>query len=270
MHLLFDIGGTKMRFASSPDGQTLSEAVIIPTPASLAEAMEQIKKAVQELTGGQTLTAACGGVAGTLNREQTQLSSAPHLLEWVNQPLVEILHRELGCPVYLENDTAIVGLGEAGLVPEKIVAYVTISTGVGGVRIVDGAIDRHLTSFEPGHQIIDLNQPEKHLEDYISGAAVRQLRQQQPQDIHDDTFWQGLAQILAIGLHNTILHWTPEVVILGGSMMKAPGIPLAVVQDALQKSLAFLPVQPKLQLATLGDSGGLHGALAYLKQKSVL
>jgi predicted NBD/HSP70 family sugar kinase len=165
-----------------------------------------------------------------------------------------------------------VGLGEAVAGAGQragIVTYLTISTGVGGVRIVDGQIDRHTTSFEPGHQIIDLNQPEKDLEDYVSGSAVRQSMEQNPQDIHDDAFWQGLAKILAIGLHNTILHWTPEVVVLGGSMMKEPGINLNEVEKHLLQSLSFLPVQPKLKLAQLGDLGGLYGALAFLKQKSV-
>jgi predicted NBD/HSP70 family sugar kinase len=273
--LLFDIGGTKMRLGVSVDGVTLSEPAVIPTPTSFAEAIEQIKKAASGLAQGKKIEVVCGGVAGTLNQEQTVLLSAPHLLEWVNQPLVEILGREFNCPIYLENDTAVVGLGEAIAACSesverdkgKIIAYLTISTGVGGVRIVDGRIDRHLTSFEPGHQIIDLNQPEKHLEDYVSGWAVRQSREQEPKDIHDEVFWQGLAKILAIGLHNTILHWTPELVILGGSMMKEPGIKLAEVEKRLRQSLAFLPVQPKLKLAQLGDLGGLHGALAFLKQK---
>lgn len=261
-----------MRIAVSADGAALSEPVVIPTPTSFAEAIKQIKKVAGDLSKGEKVEVVCGGVAGTLNHEQTMLSSAPHLLEWINQPLVEVLGREFACPVYLENDTALVGLGEAVAGAgrgAKVVIYVTISTGVGGVRIVDGRIDRHTTSFEPGHQIIDLNQPEQHLEDYISGSAVHRRMEKLPQDIHDDAFWQSLAKVLAIGLHNTILHWTPEVVILGGSMMKSPGIPLAIVQQQLEHTLSFLPVRPPIKLAELGDLGGLEGALAYLKQKFV-
>jgi glucokinase len=279
--LLFDIGGTKMRFAISSDGKTLGATEIVPTPASFAEALATIKKVASNLSGGQKFEAIAGGVAGTFNKEKTVLSSAPHLKEWIGQPLVELLQQEFACSVYLENDTAMVGLGEASLIEEvgeKIVAYITVSTGVGGVRIVDGKIDRHTNSFEPGHQIINLDtsSPSDHdqklrdLESYVSGSAVRLATQKEPQDINDEVFWNDLAKILAVGLHNTILHWTPEVVVLGGSMFKIHGIPFEVIKNQLAQSLSFLPFQPQLKLAQLGDLGGLHGALAFLNQQSVL
>jgi glucokinase len=50
------------------------------------------------------------------------------------------------------------GLGEAVFGAGKgreIVVYMTISTGVGGARIVGGKIDASAMGFEPGHQIID-------------------------------------------------------------------------------------------------------------------
>ena len=59
---------------------------------------------------------------------------------------------------YLANDSDLDGLGEATVGAGKgfnIVAYITVSTGIGGVRIVGGKIDVSTYGFEPGHQIID-------------------------------------------------------------------------------------------------------------------
>jgi predicted NBD/HSP70 family sugar kinase len=270
MYLLFDIGGTQMRFGFSPDGEKLSEPEIVPSPGSFAEALEVVKKVANRLCQDQKIKAVAGGLAGTFNQDNTVLLSAPHLREWINQPVASLLQKEFDCPIYLENDTAMVGLGEAVAgagAGAGIVAYLTVSTGVGGARIVDGRVDRHTTSFEPGHQIIDYRAPEKHLEDYVSGSAVRQTTQKEPKDITDEDFWREVSRTLAVGLHNTILHWTPEVVVLGGGMMKSPGIILEEVEATLARSLAFLPLRPALRRATLGETGGLHGALSYLKQE---
>lgn len=249
MYLLFDLGGTKLRWAISTDGETFGEPAIVDSPADAAQ--------TAALFGGLRDRGEIKAVAGGLTLKKIVLA--------------EEIKKVFACPVYLENDTALVGLGEATAGAgqgSKIVAYLTISTGVGGVRIIDGRLDRHAASFEPGHQIIDFHEPAKPFEDYVSGRAVEQLTGRHPRETTDEAFWGEIAKIAAVGIHNTILHWAPEVVVMGGSMMKIPGIPLAALERHLRDSLAFWPHFPELRLATLGDFGGLHGALAYLKQQS--
>ena len=88
------------------------------------------------------------------------LVNAPHLPGWIRKPFSERLKAELACPVFLENDSAIVALGEAHHGAGKgddIMAYLTVSTGMGGARIVHGAIDVNVFGFEPGHQYIDFD-----------------------------------------------------------------------------------------------------------------
>jgi predicted NBD/HSP70 family sugar kinase len=69
---------------------------------------------------------------------------------------------------------------------------------------------------------------------------------------------------LAQGLYNTLLHWTPELVVFGGSMMR--DIDLGVVGDELEKLPAVLVQLPRLERAALGDAAGLQGAVAWLRQ----
>ncbi|MFV1917705.1 MAG: ROK family protein, partial [Patescibacteria group bacterium] len=105
-----------------------------------------------------------------------------------------------------------------------------------------------------------------HLEAHISGAAVEKRYGKKPYEITDDKFWDELARLLAFGLNNTIVHWSPDVVVLGGSMMKKIGIPIDRVKFHLKKILKIFPELPEIKKAELGDLGGLHGALYYLKQ----
>ena len=253
-----------MRLALSPDGHAFSSPTILPTPANFAEALTVMRA----LAGEQKLAVVAGGIAGTWDAALARLTNSPHLPGWVGVPIKEQLAAAFNCPVFVENDTALVGLGEAQTYRDQIVAYLTISTGVGGARIVNGRIDEHTHSFEPGRQIIDYHQPTKHFEDYISGAAVLAATGRSPKEVTDQAFWQDLSKIAAVGIYNTALEWTPEIIILGGGMMGSPGLDLETIKSEFARLAADLPVLPEIRRATLGDLGGLHGALVYLKQKS--
>ncbi len=280
MFLLFDIGGTKMRLAISQNGETFGEPKIIETPKNFDEAMSLFEKTVFDLAGGKKIEAAAGGIAGPLDRKKEKLLNSSNIAGWVGKPLKESVEKAIGAPLYLENDAAIVGLGEATVGAgkgEEIVAYMTVSTGVGGARIVDGKIDRNIYGFEPGHQIIDpigLSCPIcgtiGHLEGQVSGAALEIRYHKKPYEIIDPHLWEEEAKWLAYGLNNTIVHWSPNVVVLGGSMIiKEPGISIERVRYHLKNALLIFPESPRLVKAELGDVGGLYGALVFLKQNFV-
>jgi len=154
-----------------------------------------------------------------------------------------------------------------------LVVYHTISTGVGGVKVVRGQIDLASAGFEPGHQILDIDRTilgddiPPTLENLVSGRAVEARVGEKPYDIpQDDVIWEELAGYLAQGLRNTVLYWSPEVIILGGSMIIGdPKIPLDSIRRATVAVLDGLVPCPFITVAALGDEAGLHGALAYLR-----
>ncbi|HEX9608693.1 MAG TPA: ROK family protein [Candidatus Paceibacterota bacterium] len=274
MFALFDIGGTKTRIAFSSDGEIFEEPVIIETPQTFEEGIEVIARTVKDLSKGREVRAVVGGIAGPLNQLRTELVRAPHLQNWVGRPIQKALSESVEARVFLQNDSALVGLGEARFGAgngNTIVAYITVSTGVGGVRIVDGQIDRGQFGFEPGHQIINANDNSDDalidLDGTISGEAIERRFGKKPYEIsQSDALWDELARWLAIGLANTIVHWSPDVVVLGGSMMVGdPKIPIENVRKHLEVVLKIFPEHSPLALATLGAVGGLHGALAYAK-----
>ena len=76
---------------------------------------------------------------------------------------------------------------------------------------------------------------------------------------------EEMEKVLAYGLYNTVLHWSPDIIVLGGSMMKKIGIPIDTVKKHLREIFRIMPDVSKIEKATLGDFGGLWGALAYIK-----
>jgi predicted NBD/HSP70 family sugar kinase len=277
MIFLFDVGGTRTRCALSRDGMTFSSPVVFDTPQEPARAVELLLKSAERLTGGKPPEVACGGVPGMLSKGRETLTRAPHLPQWEGVPLKEMLKDALKTEFFLQNDAALVGLGEAtrGAGRDfRIVEYLTISTGVGGVRVVEGSIDDASVSFEPGHQIIDVDRTvfpntEGTLESYVSGTAVSKRTGKHPKEITDAVFWDDIAHYLAYGVYNTILHWSPDVVLLGGSMVvRTPGISVSDVTRHLSTIASRYTTLPPLRKAELGDFGGLYGALTYVTQKS--
>tara|TARA_B100001741_G_scaffold309359_1_gene306894 strand:- start:211 stop:1023 length:813 start_codon:yes stop_codon:yes gene_type:complete len=268
MYLLFDIGATKTRIALSKDRETLHDAVIFDTDQNFEKGMQNIFNAVKRLTR-ESITGIAGGVTGTLARDKQVLTRSPNLSGWVEKEIDRAFEDEFKCPAFIENDAAIVGLGEAVAgagMGKSIVMYVTVSTGVGGVRIVDGEIDEHSLGFEPGNSIIDM---EHTLEELVSGSALEERFGKKAHEIPQDDFvWEELAEKLAYGLHNSMVHWSPDVIVLGGGMIVGdPAIPVLRIEKYLKDISKTYPMCPPVKKAQLGTVGGLHGALHYLKSR---
>ena len=274
MFLLGDLGGTRIRLGFSPDGRIIENPVICDSPDDFDEAVQLIKEQARIISKARPIRAACFGVAATFNKSLSTIIHSAHNPLWNNKDIKIELEKAINCPTLFENDTSIVGLGEAITGPgigKEIVVYITVSTGVGGTRIINGKIDKKANSFEIGHQIIDLNglpcpscQTAGHLEAYIAGSGLLKKYGMKAEQITDPKVWGEVAKYLAIGIHNTVLHWSPDIVVLGGSVMKQ--ISLDNVKAELYKRLTIVPV-PEIGLAKSDDMGGLYGALEYLKQQ---
>lgn len=247
MFLVFDIGATNMRLAVSEDGKNLDETKIIPTPQNPAEGMRLFEETLRQLTD-ESISACAGGITKALN--------------WNLEMLKDELQKMINAPVTLENDAAIGGLGEAKFgagKDKKIVAFLTISTGVGGVRVVDGKIDANSLGFEPGHQIIDRGQ---NLEQLISGRGIEKRYQKKPEDLKEPDLWQQVARNLSFGLNNITVMWSPDIIVLGGSVMQS--VDIDEVNENLKQVLTVFPNPPIVVKSALGDESGLLGALSLI------
>lgn len=277
MYLLFDIGGTKTRIAFSEDGETFGDLVKFDTERDFEVWLRTFHTEAKKLCNGRRLLTAAGGISvAAFDDHKNVLRRFHNIPEWEGVALRDRLQEIFGVPVFIENDTAIVGLGEVHAGAGKgypIAAYLTISTGVGGTRFVDGKITKRRIGYEPGHQIIDMDHtlcPECKsgtAEDYLSGTATARRFGVKAYEVEDPQVWEELSRWTAVLLNNTIVYWSPDVVILGGSMIVGdPAIPVDRIEAHLKDMLKIFPELPAVKKAELGDIGGLHGALAYVKQ----
>lgn len=279
-YILFDIGGTKTRVAASDDLVELRGVASFTTSKNAADGIRKIAETAKKLAGGEKIRMVSGGVRGVLDGEKEMIVKDPGgaLAAWEDQPITQMLKKALGAKVHLENDAALAGIGEAVYGAgegHEIVVYHTISTGVGGAKVENGVIDDYRQGFEPGHQILDVDHTilgediEPTLENLVSGAAIEKRMGMKPYDIpQDDALWDQLAYYLAHGLRNSVLYWSPDVIVLGGSMIV--GDPRILLNDIITHTntvMGEVADVPLILDATLGDEGGLYGAMAVLQQR---
>lgn len=253
--ILFDIGGTKIRVAYSENGDFFEEPKVFETPASYEEGKKMFVETAKSCANGREIKKVAGGMSRNVSG-------------WSYENFKTDLRELIQAEIFLENDAAMVGLGEAVYGAGRgfeIVAYITVSTGVGGVRVVNKKIDERAIGFEPGKQIIDAESGAT-LEEMISGKALQKKTGKHPREITDPSVWDEHARLLAVGLNNIIVEWSPNVVVLGGSMITGdPAIPLDKTEEHLKEILKIFPEIPTIKKSELGDFGGLYGGLAYLK-----
>ena len=269
MFIVADIGGTKTRVAGSDDASHIGEPVMFDTPQNFEEGMRRLHEAAFAIAPDGPQRAVVG-VPGILTQTRDSLFRAPHLPQWQDVNIKKRLETELACPVALLNDAALVALGEAHFGAGRgfpIVGYVTVSTGIGGARIVDGAIDKSLYGFEPGHRLLSVHGKLQELEAVVSGAALQEKYGEQPTHIRNPALWEELTTILSQELYNLILDWSPDCLVLGGSLFKEGGFTVQAIEKKLTALNVSFPTLPALKPAELGDIGGLYGGIAYLAQQ---
>lgn len=278
VYLLFDIGGTKLRVGVSKTLRRVERFEVLATPPTFQPGITAITEIGRGLANGQRIRAISGATPGHVDRKTGKLICLPNL-PWGEQPVLRVLAKTFHAPVFIENDAALAGLAEATLGAgrrKSIVMYYTVSTGIGGARIVNGKIDTAAIGFEPGHQIINVEaQPDDrcsdrhmpgHLEAYASGTALRRRYGKLAEDVHSKRIWDEASCLLAAGITNSIVHWSPNIVVLGGGLMQS--MPLDTLGTYVKQNLArAYGTGPKIVRATLGERAGLEGARIHLQQK---
>jgi len=264
MDIIFDIGGTQTRVAAVKNSTEFFEPRIYPTPQLSNDGISQLQDCIEQYAQCESIVKIVGGFPGIVDMRNVVME-APNLTGWVGFNFNDLKLKNPEANIYIENDAALVGLGEATVgsgIGYEVQAYVTVSTGVGGARIVNGQIDKAAQNFELGKQIIESKG--ESLENLIGGRALEVKLGKGPESITDDIFWDEKARLLATGLVTLIAKWNPDAIVIGGAMTHDVGIDVEKVKEHLSPMILSMPVIKK---ASLGDMGGLHGALAYLRKK---
>ena len=269
MMLLIDVGGTNTRVAVAPKEGDLSSPVIFPTEKDFDAGINKIAETATTLLNGEKPEMVVMGITGQVS-PQGELIKSPNLKTWEDRDLKNVLSERFNAPAYILNDAQLGALGEATTGAGKgasIVLYMTLGTGIGFARVIDSMPDLTIGS-ETGHQYIDIDG--EHLveaEDVISGRALKERLHIGGEDVHDSAVWEEYARLAAIPLYNNILAFTPDCVVVGGSLVKDGSLSVAALSEHLGKIATHLTQMPNIVRATLGDLCGLYGAQAYGRTK---
>jgi glucokinase len=262
MYLLFDIGGTKTRLAVSEDLTSFDEPLIFDTETMFAPGIILLSENIRKITGGKKIKGVVGGMAGVFDKDRMKLLKSPNLPDWENKLIGYELERICGVKPEIFNDADMAALGEAvfgGGKDGKIVAYMTVSTGVGGGLVIDKKIQQRTYGFEPGHLITDLDTKEN-LQDLIGGKNLERKYKIPAKEITDPEVYEFITDTLGVSLHNVIMLWSPDTIVVGGGISR--DLDMDEIQEAIKSNMVIFPDVPEIKRAELGSLNGIWGALA--------
>ncbi|MDQ3065468.1 MAG: ROK family protein [bacterium] len=218
MYLTIDIGGTKTLIGLMTKTGKIVNSLKFPTPPDYDEFKHQLAENIAKVTT-TPFTIACSSAPARIDHD-TGIALAFGNLKWENVPIRDDIRKITRTPVLLENDTKLAGLSEARLLipPRNKVLYITISTGIGSVLVVDNKIDPDLRDSEVGHMVFERKGELVPWESFASGKAIVKRFGKRASDIDDPLTWEIISKDIAIGLIDVIANVQPDIVIFGGGV----------------------------------------------------
>ncbi|WP_245475288.1 MULTISPECIES: ROK family protein [unclassified Mesorhizobium] len=306
--LAFDLGGTELRGALVERSGEVVERVSAPTLAGagseavigqiIALADRLLKEHPQAKVSGIGMCA-----PGPLDPKAGIVIGPPTLAGWHNVPLIDILSRQFGLPVRLENDANAAALGEwrfgAGRGAGSLV-FVTVSTGIGGGVVADGHIyhGRRGLAAEIGHMTITGEGDRCFcgnvgcFEAVASGTALgrRATRLTKPGDgsvlrrLSDDgdvsarhvvdaaragdaaarELVETEAKWLGIGFTNLLHLYSPDLIVMGGGLANGFDLLAPGIRATVEERAMQAYRDVPIVPAELGDRAGLVGAASLI------
>lgn len=254
--LALDIGGTKSSAALVTCG-VVGERVVLPTRREDGPAAWL--RALAEATNGWRFTGVAAAVSGLVRDGCWSAVNPATLPVPAGFPLLEALRQAFGTPTSAVNDAQAAAWGEYrfGAGAGRDMAFVTVSSGIGGGLVVGGRLLRGHGGLA-GH-IGQIPFPEARLEDDASGFGI--ARNAGAPDAAaalaaDGPAVQAGIAALARGMVTLQAIVDPEVIVIGGGFGLAPGV-IGRLRVAVQAHPAAL--RPDLVPAALGADAGLVG-----------
>lgn len=286
-----DIGGTKIAVGIVDDSGAVLAKLESPTAGErgYADALARITGMLRDAarTAGTEISGIGIGSTGWVYPFTGEFGDMDFLPTWKGCNLMMDLEPAFGVRVALENDGDAAALGEAGWGAGRgmrRLIYVTVGTGIGGGIVLDGELYRGVDRSHPemGHHVIDASGPEctcgfrgcwealatgpamaawyKSNADASEGLGAKEIFELARNGdalarwaVERETYYLGL------GLANLIGLFVPEIIVLGGSVMKS--VRLKDLRAVIAQGCRFVPWEKtELAVASLGEDANLIGA----------
>lgn len=302
-----DVGGTKLAAGVVGQDGVVHGYLVEPTRVhegplvTVPRLLELGRRSLRAASAAPDDIAAVGvGCGGPLDLVTGHVKGPPGLPGWDDVPLTDLVRAEFRTPVTLANDATAAGLAEhrwgAGRGVRRL-AYLTVSTGIGGGLVLDGRAYRGAAGNggEPGHVVVDWRGrlcgcgQLGCAEAYVSGTSIAararealltpdssSLRAVPGEITAADVsghaadgdpvaraVWDATTTILGRVVSVVINMWEPDLVILGGGVTRARAPFLVPVREAaLRQAMRPAAAAADVVLSGLGPQLGVLGAAA--------
>jgi fructokinase len=287
-----EAGGTKFNCIVASDPNNILAEIRIPTtiPPETLPKVIQFFKSIEE-THHIQLTSIGLGFFGPICLDKNQsefgyITSTPKLA-WRNTPIVSYFTEQLGIPSAFDTDVTAAAMGE-GLWGNaqncSDFVYLTVGTGIGGGVISGGKPLHGMIHPEVGHMLIPhdktldpfMGSCPSHgdcLEGLANGPSINARWGQSAETLpFDHPAWDIESNYIGYALANLTLCYSPQRIILGGGVMKVPGLlnlirvkTVRYLNGYVQSDLIINHTDNFIQLPGLGDRAGVLGAIALAK-----
>jgi len=284
-----DIGGTKIAVGLVNQSGQLLARQDMPTQADLGpqDAVLRIAKALREILKEcrGSLVGIGIGSTGPVYPMTGEIGRLDFLAGWEGFNIVQELSNAFRLPAAMENDADAAALGEAvwgaGKGAVRFI-YVTVSTGIGTGFVIDGRLYRGVDGSHPemGHHIIDPAGPKcscggsgcweslasgpamvKGMNDpgFTSAEEICSAAEKGDARAREAVVREG--KYLGIGLANLVTLFVPDVIALGGGVMKSRHLFWDQIEASIRKICGYVPYEKvRILPAELGYQAGLVGA----------
>lgn len=278
-----EAGGTKFNCAVSDDSINIIDKITIPTTTP-----EETMGAVIEFFKQYPLSSIGVGSFGPIDVNPDSetygfITTTPKPF-WGNYDFVGALKKEFDVSIAWTTDVNAAAYGEikkGAAIGKNSCLYLTVGTGVGGGAIVNGEV---LTGFghpEMGHIKLSRHPKDGYkgkcpyhndcLEGLAAGPAIEGRTGVKGQALsEEDPSWEIEAYYLAQALMAYTLVLSPEMIILGGGVMKQEHLLKKIHNSFLEQLNGYVNIPPITEYIVsckLADEAGITGCLLLAKKE---
>jgi fructokinase len=264
-----EAGGTKWVCAVGDGPDDLRQLATIPTTTP----SETLGAAASFFQRNGKIAGIGVGSFGPIDFERGAITTTPKP-GWANTDVVGALRAALDVPVAFDTDVNAAALGEqrwGAAVGLETFSYITVGTGIGGGGMANGRLMHGLLHPEFGHIRIPHDRVRDPFEGVCpyhgdcfeglaSGGAIAARWGKPPAELSADEVWDLEAEYLALGLLNVIAVLSPQLIILGGGVMKEDTLLARVSTRVADLAAGYFEI-PDIVAPALGDLAGVLGAL---------
>lgn len=289
LYLVFDIGGTSIKYGLINYDEQLVEEHEIPTQAYLGgpAILDKVMKIVGEYQP-RGIKGVAISTAGMVDPLKGQIFYAgPQIPHYAGISFKKSIEEAFDLPCEVENDVNCAGLAEAVSGVAKDANYalcLTVGTGIGGCLLINGQVYHGASNAacEIGYSRL----PDGIFEDLASTTALVNYVAESHGDAQSD--WDGrrifqeakegndiciqdidrMVDYLGQGLANLVYVTNPDTIVLGGGIMSQEDYLKPRLEAALNKYLLpSLAKETKLDFAYYKNAAGMFGAFYHFKQR---